>query len=162
MTNETQAGPKRPTRKQAVILLGAGTVLGIGGCTAWMHYEFTNLWGAPGPWMTFRDVASVVSLIGVALSSLGSFLLISQWAQANRKHDDQTLREAALTVWAGIAIGTVGVVPLLGSKSNLLDNFLVFGITLWASLVGAGMFLIGIGLFIVRLGSLLAQTLRGK
>jgi len=115
-----------------------------------------------GTWSPFRSVGFVASVVGVILSSVRSSQLISQWALANRKNEYQTLHEAALTCWAGIAIGAVGLGTFVGLKSNQLDNFLVSGIALGALLVGVVMFLVGIVLVIVRLALLLAQSLRGK
>lgn len=66
MTNETQAMPQGPTWKQALILTGAGIVLGGGGCALFM----ANIFGV------LAIIGGGAFLAGVVMSLAGFIALL--------------------------------------------------------------------------------------
>ncbi len=74
MTNEAQATPKGPTQKQALLLLVAGFVLGLGGCATFM------LESARSRLLVFIGASAYIS--GVAMFVTGTVWLIVRLVRA--------------------------------------------------------------------------------
>jgi hypothetical protein len=129
MTNETQAKPKVPTWKQAMILVGAGIVLSAGGCATW--FEFV-----------FHESEHWLPLIGAVAFFVGLPLVIAGVLRAG--HIIQTWKQALVLQTIGAALAISGFWGVMAASQWGTAPAWVLFIAAPASVVGVVLFLVGL------------------